>query len=216
MPFRLIAICVIVVVTSTSQTLRLANPLEKKLAVDSQTTTSVNHVSALLRRAGVWGGIESYDTDCGSPLEYRIPSLDGTVRDGLVQLKSQDNSLSWKVQGDGILISRHAQETSLLDAMVPDLTFYGRDPADKSTDKLLNLPAVKDQMTKLKLTLRSPELGFAQLPAHVSSVEQITLKNLTLREALNAIAKSDRPRVWLFGQSACGGQTTVLVQWLVK
>ena len=214
-PFRLIAIWA-VVATSASQSPQPASPLERELAIDSQITTSVNHISAMLRKAGVWGGIESYDTDCRPASEYRIPSLDGTLQNGLVQLKSQDSSLSWKVKGEGVLISQHAQLTSLLDTKVPELTFHGSDAADKSTDKLLNLPTIRDQMTKLKLTLRSPELGFAQLPAHPGSEEPITLKNITLREALNAIAKADHPRVWLFEQSACTGQTTILVQWLVK
>lgn len=215
-PIRQAAISALVIAISASQAPQLASPLEKRLAIDSQTTTSVNHISALLRRAGAWGGIESYDSDCRQAPEYRIPSLDGTLEDGFVQLKSQDNSLSWKVQDDGILISRHAQETSLLNTKLPELKFYRHDAPEKSTDKLLNSPAIKDQVTRLKLTLRSPELGFAQLPAHVGSEEQIIPKDFTLRQALNAIAKADHPRVWLFEQSTCAGQTTILVQWLVK
>jgi hypothetical protein len=213
---RLIVMWIFAVATHVPQTPQHVNPLESKLVTGSQTTTSVNHISSLLRLARVWGGIESYGTDCAPPAEYRIPPIEGTLQDGLVQLKSQDNSLIWKIQGDGILISRHPQLTSILDTKLSEFSFYGSDAPDKTTDRLLNLPVVKDQIARLKLTLRPPELGFAQLPVNAGPQKQISLKSLTLRQALNAIAGADHPRVWLYEQSTCAGQTTILVQWLVK
>ena len=215
-PRVLIATWILFAGTCAPQTNHRTSSLEKRLAIGTQTTTSINHITTLLRQAGVWGEVETYHSDCAPPSEYRIPPFDGTLEEGLTQLRSQDNSLQWKAQDDGIVVSRNFPANSLLDAKLPQVTFLQGEPPEKSTDRLLNLSAVKNRMAELKLTLRPPELGFARLPVDAGSEKPVVLGGLTLRQALNAIARADHPRVWLFQQIACNGRTTVRVQWLVK
>jgi hypothetical protein len=197
-----------------SQTRTSHSTLATKLDVDSQSISSVNYVSFLLRQANAWGGIEEY-TGCDPDPDLRMPPLNGTLQDGLIQLRAQDTSLNWKAEQDGIVVSRNAPKESFLDTRIEKIEFAKFDPMDKITDALLNAPAVQRRITAQNLTVRSPELGFAQ--AKVDSEEQLTLENVTLRQALNAVARSgSRPRVWLFRQTTCNGQKTILVQWLVR
>ena len=192
------------------------DPLKRKVSVEPQTARPVDYVASLLLLAGVAGGIEDYPSGCDSSQEIRMPPLDGTLEDGLSQLKGQDNSLRWRVQDDGILVSKNPPATSLLDTKVGDFKFYRHDNAEEPTDRLLSLPIVKGRISTLNLTLLPPEIGFAQARVERRPEDQVVLKDTTLREALNAIARADHPRVWLFEQRPCEGQTFLRIQWLVK
>ena len=192
------------------------DPLKRKVSVEPQTARPVDYVASLLLLAGVAGGIEDYAPGCDSSQEIRMPPLGGTLEDGLSQLKGQDNSLRWRVQDDGILVSKNPPATSLLDTKVGDFKFYRHDNAEEPTDRLLNLPIVKGRLSALSLTLLPPEIGFAQARVERRPEDQVVLKGTTLREALNAIARADHPRVWLFEQRPCEGQTVLRIQWLVK
>jgi hypothetical protein len=214
---KLLILCILFLAASSPcQDTRQTDPTERRVRIDPQTTTTINYVSALLQQAGLWGGIEDYRSDCSPDPEMRMPLLDGTVQDALTQLRGQDNAINWKVQGDGIVVSRRATKTWLLDTRIGDFTFYKRDHPEKSTDKLLNLPTVKEEMSRLNLALRPPEIGFAQPPIDTLPEGRVLLKEATFRDVLNAIARVDHPRVWLFRQTTCSGQTTLLIQWVVK
>ena|SRR2546421_222358 len=187
------------------QTAVTQDPSGAQITLDSRTTSSVNHISILLRQAAVWGGIEDYRSDCGSDPDIRLPAVNGTLKEAFTQLMSQDASINWRAENDGILVRRNAPATSLLDTKITEFTFDTSDAPDKATDVLLNLPAVQRQITASNLSVRSPELGFAQ--ARSKSQDILTLKDITLRQGLNAIARSTHPRVWLPGKSLAKDRT---------
>lgn len=207
-------IAIALLVLDVSQRGSVVNPSETRVAVEPQTTSSVNYASSLLRQANLWGGIEDYRTDCSPDVEMRLPPLTGTLKDALTQLEAQDTSLKWGVEEDGIFVRKNLPATSLLDTKIAQFTFDKNDSPDKATDALLSVPTVRSQIRTLNMSVRSPEPGFAQPKA--TSENRVTLTNVTFRQALNAIARATHPRVWLFRQTACGGQKTLLVQWVVK
>lgn len=186
----------------------------RPVTTESQTASSLNHVSFLLGQAGVWGGIEDYRSDCGPEQVLRLPAIKGTLQDALTQLKAQDASIIWRAEDDGIQVRRNPPAKSILDVKINEFTFDKNSAPDKNTDALLGLPVVKQRIAALDFSIQSAELGFAQ--ARTKSQDILTLRNISLREGLNAIARSPHPRVWLFRQTMCGGQTTLQVQWVVK
>jgi len=184
--------------------------------MEAQNTTSTNYLAALFRNAGLWGGIESYKSDCTVSPEMHLPAVSTNVGDALIHLRSQDNSVAWSVDGDGILVRKNAPTTSLLDTNVGDFSFNKHNRAEEPTARLLNLPTIRARMAELKLEGRAPEIGFAQAQPILKPEDQITLKDPTFRQALNSIASVNHGRVWLFEQTVCAGQNTLLIQWLVK
>ena len=187
---------------------------EEQITIESRTTTWVDQASSLLRQAAVWGGIEDYRSDCGTDPDLRLPAFSGTLREALTRLVSQDPNLSWQSTDDGILVRKNPPTRSLLDVRIAHFTFDKNGPPDRATNPLLNLPSVRRRMNALDMSVRSPELGFAQEKRNSESI--LTLKNITLRQGLNAIAHSSPPRVWLFRQSTCGGHRTIQIQWIIK
>jgi hypothetical protein len=203
-------------VSPWAQARREQNPVNKVVRMDPQKSTSISRASALLRAAGVWGGIEDHRVDCSPDQERTFTALQGSLKEGLNQLGAMDRSVVWKEEHGGILIRRNPAPTSLLDTRIKEFGFNKSDRPDVPTDALIGLPAVRTEISRLKLSVRSPELGFAQMRPEAASDQRIILRNVTVREVLNAVASADHPRVWLFQETTCGGQTTLLIQWLVK
>jgi hypothetical protein len=190
--------------------------VKNMVSMDARRDTSISHASSLLREAGVWGGIEEQRLDCSPDQQRSFPSLKGSLKEGLDQLTVMDSSLVWKEVDGGILIRRNPQHLSLLDTRIKEFGFDKRDRPEAATDALLSLSPVRRQITKLNLNVRSPELGFSQPRAEGYPDGQIILGNVTVRQALNAMASADHPKVWLFQETTCSGQTTLLIQWVVK
>ncbi|SRR6266403_1788318 len=191
-------------------------PTRKQVALEAQTATTTNYLATLFRNAGLWGGIESYKSGCAADPEMRLPALSTNVAEALANLSMQDNSLRWKVDGDGILVTKNAPANPLLDSRVGDFIFNKNSPPEEPTVRLLNLPIIRARMAEFKLTERPPEIGFAQAPVTLKAEDQISLRDPTFRQALNSIANVKHSRVWLFEQTTCSGRNTLLIQWLVK
>jgi hypothetical protein len=204
------------VVTFTTNAQDNGAPLQRRVSSDQATARLASHVASLLRKAGTWGGVEEYRPDCRADLETKMPAFEGTLQEGLLRLKGKTQSLSWRVDDGGVIVSNGFPATSILDSNVDQFTFNIYDPPDRITDLLLSQTKVASEIATRKLSVRSPELGFAQ--ARVDSQEKITLRNVSLRQTLNGIAHSihARPRVWLFDETTCSGHSAILVQWLVK
>jgi hypothetical protein len=191
-------------------------PTQKQVALEAQTATSTNYLATLFRSAGLWGGIESYKSSCAADTEMRLPALSTNVGEALANLQQHDNSLTWKVDGDGILVTKNASANSVLDSRVGDFTFNKNSPPEEPTARLLSLPIIRARMAEFKLTERPPEIGFAQAPVALKPDDQISLRDPTFRQALSSIASVKHNRVWLFQQTTCAGRNTLLIQWLVK
>jgi len=192
------------------------SPLQRRVSSDAESDTLTEHIALLLQKAGTWGGIEDYDSGCVSDSERKIPAFDGTLEEGLTRLKKETSSLRWRIQDDGVLVSRGAVPTSTLDLIVDQFTFGVNDPPSRVTDALLSASSIAREMAAQKILVKTPELGFAQ--PKTASEENVTLTNVSLRQVLNTVAhlKESHHRVWLFEQMSCAGRKTVLIQWIVK
>ncbi|MGB2592607.1 MAG: hypothetical protein WBG02_02900 [Candidatus Acidiferrum sp.] len=188
--------------------------LNKKLSLDAQKATAVNYIISMLRQSGASGGIEEYDSGCGAEPDMQIPALNGTLGDGLSRMNQLAKSINWRTSDEELLVVKGSPESSILDTRIEQFTFNANAPPNKSTGAILASPAVSKSIAQQRLIVGSPELGFAQ-PRNQSE-RKVVLKNVTMREALNSVAKSSHPRVWLFRQRTCDGHKNLTVSWVVK
>jgi len=188
--------------------------LNKKISVQARTARPVDYIALILREGGTPGGIEDFASGCEEDSELQMPPLEGTLGDGLRLTRRRAGVLRWQPLNNFLLVVKGAPGPSILDTKVNDFTFNVSDPPSKTTNILLTTPAATSRMTQLGMSVGSPELGFAQ--AKKQSDEKVDLKDVTVLEILNVIAKSPRPRVWLYRQRTCGGHTIVTVNWPVK
>jgi hypothetical protein len=190
------------------------NILKKKISLQAQTARPTNYIVQLLREGGIPAGVEDFGVGCEEDSELQMPTVEGTLGDGLILTRQRVGALGWQLLGGSLLVVKGAPVPSVLDAQVEQFTFNSSDPPSKITNALLTIPAVAKSIAKLGVSMGSPELGFAQ--AKNESDERVVLKNVTVREALNSIAKSAHPRVWLYRQRPCGGRQMVTINWVVK
>ena len=187
---------------------------KKRISVEAQIATPVEYITLLLRQSGAPGGIEDFQFDCQGEPTLKIPSLEGSVADGLGKVQQQVKALSWRVVDNAILVVKGKPTSSILETTVAEFNFNPDDPPNKVTNSLLRTPEVANSLSQNGVSLGSPELGFAQ-PGN-NSHEQIKLKDVNVRQILDSVARSSHPRVWLFQQRTCGKITTITINWVVK
>jgi hypothetical protein len=175
----------------------------------------MDYVALLLRHSVMSGGLEDYDASCSDDPEVRIPAIDGTLQEGLAHIRHFAPSLRWQVSKEGfVVVKGRTSSPSILDAKIDRFSFNVNDPPSKVTQALLATPNVSRNIADLGFAVGSPELGFAQ--ANTSTATIVALNNVTARAALNAIANSPHPRVWLFRQKTRAGRKTLTINWVVK
>lgn len=193
---------------------KTAMPLARSVTTEQQTASLQAHLGSLLRDAGVWGGIEDYRIKCEPVKERRTKAFRGSLASALQRTKQEFGTLSWKEEDGGVLVRSGATGDSPLDLRLQTFSFDVYDSPIRITDELLNSPFVAARIQNQGFSVRGPELGFAQ--ARSDSHKQVTLKNVTVRDVLNYIARSLQPRVWLFEEVHCAQTKSIRVQWLVK
>ena len=148
--------------------------LKTKISLHPQTARPMEYVALLLRRSGVAGGLENYDATCSDEPEVRVPAFEGTLEDGLAQLRHLAPSLRWAVLEGTIVVAKGSTSApSILDTKIDRFSFNGNDPPSKVTDALLATPSVSKNIADHGFVVGSPELGFAQ--AKTSTGEIVTL-----------------------------------------
>jgi hypothetical protein len=189
--------------------------LKRSVSVPARTTIPLNEVSSLLREANVWGGIENYRLRCEPEVEISTPEFHGTLDEGLKLVREQVGSLEWEAKDGGINLTVNSPHvSSVLDTRIEEFTFDEYDAVSLTTGSLLASPQVMKRINEEGLSIRSPELGFAQLRA--GSSRMIILRNVTVRDALNSIARLAFRRVWLYQEVRCGTNNTLKVDWPIR
>lgn len=192
--------------------------LKQQLSVEAQSTTPADYVAYVLRRAGAPGGIEEPAAACGTYPERSFKKAKSSLDEALAQLNASRSDYSWSETGGVVLVRQSGAKQSLLDTDISEFTFDRRTPLYSITDRLLALTEVQTQVAKENLFERSPEFGFAQLsqPSKAAEGDSVTLKNLTLRQALSKVALARQSAVWHFRETNCDGRRTFTLTWIVK
>lgn len=147
---------------------------------------------------------------------------DSSLGAALDAVAVQDPNYRWHAQDGTVIVVPSAGVPELLRTRIAQFQVERAATPDYALDQLLNLREVRQRMEDLGFTTRPPQLGFHKLQSQSSAGADrgrqfsIHRKDLTLLEALNAIAAGDGEAVWLYSECRCGGRKTVAIDFVVR
>jgi hypothetical protein len=150
-----------------------------------------NILSELPNVYGVTIGLE-LDTQ-----RYQVVGIalsDATVTDVMNAIVQSAKKYQWQQTGSFVEVWPLAGSNPLLETRIS--SFNVKDlSASEAFDRLLNLPEVQANMRDLNLQRRAP----AESPGKLTSSRfSVNLEGVTLREALDKIAKESHIDIWIF------------------
>lgn len=195
-----LTICVVIglVIAVSGQTTQIAKPsadqmLERSLAgneVDYFSTTDAFHKS--LGRIGMAGGSVRI-LDCNGDYFKQVWSpLNKTLRQALDTIVEVDPRYRWQVVDEVINLLPATGEPALLQTRIKEFRVENISLAMDTLSPLLALPEVKKAMDDLHL--KEGIAGFFTSPS--PKPFSVKCENVTLRQALNAIARAEGRAVW--------------------
>ena len=140
---------------------------------------------------GVTVGLE---LDTQPPRQVGVSLLDATLTDVMNAFVQSTKRYQWRQTGQFVDVWPLAGSNPLLETRISSFDVKDLSPSE-AFDQLLNLPEVQANMTALNLKRRAPDASARNVSSSRFSVK---LEGVTLREALNQIAKESRIEIWVF------------------
>ena len=151
--------------------------------------------------AGTDGVVIGFEADSQSPLLVKVEARDVTFRQLLDVIVLGHPQYRWREVDGSIDFSPVSGGSPVLDTVIPN--FEVKDAYfSEATNSLLNLPEVQGSLAAMALTRN--EEGYH--PRSVSKRFSLRLEQVTVRRALNEIARRSGTNFWSFRQFGNKGQ----------
>jgi hypothetical protein len=185
---------------------------------DSITTT--NALTMALSTAGVPGGIATL-TQCGEDAKYMFAPTGATLKDVLNGIVSTNPEYTWQLNHGVVNVFPLNGEPALLQQNVRSLDVREAVSIHEIVRQVLSRPELQKRIAQLHLSEGYKRIGMSDLkrPGSIGATEprySLRLKNVTLREALNAIAVAHGKAVWEYRERHCNGGAEFQLQFLVR
>jgi hypothetical protein len=173
-------------------------------------------VNALLD-AGTPGGVAKV-SDCNEAT-YIFRPRDSSLRGVLDSIVSTDPRYIWEVKDNVINVIPRNKLSPFLAVRISRFDLTDVESPREALSQLLALPEL--QKAQLSLGPHAVQGGVHVFgpqgsPPKETKKISVSLKGVTVREALNAIARADGSAVWWFRQSECGGRKTFSLDFATK
>jgi hypothetical protein len=173
-------------------------------------------VNALLD-AGVPGGVAKV-SDCNEAQTYSFSPRDSSLRGVLDSIVSTDPRYTWEVKDDVINVLPSNGLPPFFAIRISRFEISQVESPNEALARFLAIPEV--QKAHLKLGPRAVQGGTYVFcpgcPPKETKKFSVSLQGVTLREALNAIARAHGSAVWWFRQSECGGRKSFSLDFAAK
>jgi hypothetical protein len=171
----------------------------------------------VLAAAHLPGGIVfvSDCTEVPNGAKYSFPASTTTVRDALNSITTLDKSYRWEAQKNAINLLPVSGEPDLLKMTIND--FKLDEPHATviyATGKLLQHTDIQRAESELAIQKNDLEQYVGGVSPGIEM--KLHLHNLTLRQALNAIAAAHGHAVWQYSESRCSKHRTFTITWIVR
>lgn len=161
---------------------------------------------SVMLQSGVPGG-EAIIEGCGGGTDKVVPVRGTTVGRALESIEAADPRYRWELE-DGVVVLMPAEGVPPL-LKVRVRGFNSMDSSDVSSAGMLlfGLPEVRDALGKLGLTRNGLGSGlYAVIPGSHGQARplDIDLHDVTVRDALNAIVRTNKSGIWVYREVLCG------------
>lgn len=148
-------------------------------------------LAALPNAYGVTVGLE---LDTQRYHRVALSLMDANVTDVMNAIAQSSKKYQWRQNGEFVDVWPMTGGNPLLETRIS--SFNVKDLSQSEAfDRLLNLPEVQASMTALNLKRRAPEGPPAKLS---NSKFSVNLEGVSLREALNKVARESGMEIWIF------------------
>ena len=189
--------------------------------IDLSGVTTINALTRALVAAHVPGGIVT-ETGCGADESYTLVPSGPTLRDVLDSIVAVNPQYQWSIDRGVVNLIPSNKGPVLLDLRIAELNVKSAKTVDEILVRLFALPVMREEITRLNLSQVSGEIGMRSLGRPGSNQEEESAglmlyeKNVTLREALNAIAREQGSAVWSYREQHCGGRNEFSIGFTVR
>lgn len=197
--------------------------LARSVAVkDSQETTLKGALSQVLSSARVPGGIVTV-AQCGEEPKYNFAPFGSSLHSSLESIIAARPDYKWVVEEGVVNVLHSGGNVPMLDSVVSEFELKESDNIFGSLNRLLSAPEVQRRAAELNLRRGSTQLGIMPLSVKpvVAANEAnrktvMSCKDITLREALNAIVREHKTAVWAYTERHCNGNDEFSIDFLVR
>lgn len=181
--------------------------------------STTNALTSALSAAGVPGGIASVGY-CGEDATYLFAQSGPTLGDALREVVRTNPHYTWYVKNGVVNAYPLEGDPALLKLVIGRVDIRKVYSVDDAVSRLFSLPEVQKRIRELNLIPGFVRLGMSDLSRPGNSVaakeQHYDLRNLTVREALNSIARRHGKAVWRYRENFCNGKTEFQIQFLVR
>ncbi|MFN2455319.1 MAG: hypothetical protein ABR577_13980 [Pyrinomonadaceae bacterium] len=170
--------------------------------------TTADALVRVLNAANVPGGIVVV-SHCDEPIRYPVRLTDSSLRDKLNSIVLADHQYVWQEENGVINLVYRNDNPPFLNLHIAHFKAENVKTVYEALDLLLRTPEAQEGMLKLSLgpQLLRGGIGYYGLPASNKSKDNqkftVNCANVTVREALNAIARAHGRGVWAYSQAYC-------------
>lgn len=168
--------------------------------------------------AGATGGVAVVQ-DCNEPMRYTFTPGDSSLRGVLETIVSTDPRYVWEIKDDVINLIPRNGEPSFLIVRVSKLEINQAETPNEALSQLLATPEVRQ--AQLNLGRRFVQGGIYpfnpqdSVPKEAKKIS-VNLKDTTVREALNTIARAHGDAVWMLTQGQCNGRKLFSIDFFAR
>jgi hypothetical protein len=182
---------------------------------DVEYISTLQAFSKALFQAGAPGGIVRTSGCEGDGVTHRWQPLGSSLRDVLDGIVNTDPKYRWDaekevinaipVTGEPELLRTHIREFKVQDAVWPGSTL----------SSLFSTPEVKASLDRLGLN-EALKAGSFPVPRARKVGHTVQCNNVSLREALNSIARAFGNAVWFYKEDHCNGKDQYSIDFIVE
>jgi hypothetical protein len=191
--------------------------LERQVTNNEPYSTTLSSFIMSLVSARLPGGIVTIMHCEDRQLSHPTLFTSGTLREALQEIVRTNPEYRWQVD-DGVinLLTVH-DEPALLNVRISKLKVENARSINTILDELFELPEVKDAIAKLQLI---PGVIFLVGPIPMDPERRpkytVEFKDMTVREALNAIVRLHGRAAWEYKERRCDGKTVYTVDFVIQ
>lgn len=173
-------------------------------------------VNALLD-AGAPGGVAKV-SDCNGRVTHIFRPRDSSLRGILDSIVSTDPRYTWEVKDDVINVLPSNGLPPFFAVRISRFEISHVETPNEALFKLLAIPEVRQAQLNLgRHAVQGGVYAFCPgCPPKETKKISVNLKDVTVREALNAISRAHGTAVWRFSQSECGGRKSFSLGFAAK
>lgn len=177
---------------------------------EAETLTTVGAFSLALNYTGAPGGMIRTSSCEQQPANQVWRPMGSPLRDVLDSIVLADPQYFWRTDDGVINLLPKTGEPQLLHVLISEFSIDDATSAMASLSQLLARPEITTAMTDLKLDWGLQVGTFPSSPNPKKF--SVHCKDVTLRQALNAIARMEGRAVWYYVETRCNGNHEVVIK----